>query len=142
MEAKTRHEKLCTRCGVVKPLEDFARASKRTDGRQSVCKDCGLDLRRTTQRNSDLKRKFGMSAEDYDAMLDKQDHRCMICGRHESALANTGNGIRLLAVDHNHATGTVRDLLCYACNTGLGSFRDDPNVLEAAAAYLRKWDAT
>lgn len=71
-----------------------------------------------------------LSLDDYDAMLMAQDGRCAIC-----ADPVTSEG-RALAVDHCHASGRVRGLLCDPCNLGLGKFRDDPARLRAAIAYL------
>lgn len=83
-----------------------------------------------------LKEKFGLTVADYNRMLDDQGGVCGICGRAETA-THRGN-VRRLSVDHDHATGTVRALLCNDCNTGLGKFGDDPVQLETAAAYLRR----
>lgn len=58
-----------------------------------------------------------------------QDNRCAICG--EPPPPN-----RRLAIDHNHTTGQIRDLLCTRCNAGLGMFNDDTALLERAAEYL------
>lgn len=130
MDCKTRFEKRCSRCEETKPLDAFARASKRTDGRQSVCKACGLELRRTTQRGSELKRKWNMTVAEFDAMLADQGNACAICERpHDSTPY-------LWHVDHDHASGRIRAILCSPCNTGLGHFKDDPNRLILAAMYL------
>lgn len=77
-----------------------------------------------------LRRKYGITMEQYTAMLAAQGGVCAICGG--------GDGSRRLAVDHCHATGKVRALLCASCNTSLGRLGEDPVVLERAAAYLRK----
>jgi len=53
---------------------------------------------------------------------------------HSSALGKATT----LAVDHNHDTGKVRELLCNTCNNGLGCFKDDPKLLQSAIKYLNK----
>ena len=79
-------------------------------------------------------RKFGLTAEDYERMLAAQDHRCATCGR-----ADTGRRDReRFAIDHCHTTGRIRGLLCNKCNTGIGLFCDDPDLLLKAAAYLQR----
>ncbi len=77
------------------------------------------------ERTYHLRRRYGITADDADAMLEQQGGLCAIC---ESAPAKH--------VDHDHATGTVRALLCFNCNGGLGQFKDEPDVLRAAAAYV------
>jgi hypothetical protein len=74
---------------------------------------------------------FGVTAEQYQALLDRQGNRCAICRTTEP-----GKG-ECFAVDHDHATGLIRGLLCVHCNVGLGHFRDDTDLLELAVAYLR-----
>jgi hypothetical protein len=80
----------------------------------------------------ELRRSFGITVADYNAMLEEQGGGCAICGRQDASQAK-----RRLHVDHDHATGAIRGLLCHGCNVGLGSFRDDPARLERAAEYLR-----
>ncbi len=80
-------------------------------------------------RSWNLKKKFGIGAEEYDKMLLSQNGVCKICKK--------TNSDRGLAVDHDHKTGKVRGLLCTKCNTGLGQFEDSAEMLELAAQYLR-----
>ena len=82
-----------------------------------------------TKRKNMLK-KYGVTIESYDQMLSKQNHSCNICLKHESEF-----DIRL-SVDHCHKTGRVRGLLCQACNTMLGKWKDDKEKFERAAAHL------
>jgi Recombination endonuclease VII len=77
--------------------------------------------------NADLKRLYGISAAEYDALLAKQGGVCAICRQHSK---------RRLCVDHCHLTGTVRGLLCDRCNLGLGYLKEDQASLVAALAYL------
>jgi hypothetical protein len=69
-------------------------------------------------------------------MRQAQNDLCAICGRPETVVrcGKTQN----LAVDHDHTTNQVRDLLCNNCNNMLGYFNDDPELLEKAANYLEK----
>jgi hypothetical protein len=89
------------------------------------------DAKRTNARRSFLKVKYGISLEDYDAMLARQGGVCAAC-------KNKKRRSERLCVDHCHVTGKVRGLLCRNCNFGLGLFRDDADLVEAAAAYLRR----
>jgi hypothetical protein len=85
-----------------------------------------------------LKRRYGLTVHEYDALSAAQDNRCAICGERESygkAASKIGDG-RKLCVDHCHATGAVRGLLCNHCNQGLGRFRDAPALLARALVYL------
>jgi hypothetical protein len=81
--------------------------------------------------------RYGLSEADYNALYEAQGGRCAIC---EDPVANLldheGDGRTATALDHDHTTGAVRGILCPNCNTGLGGFRDDPERLRAAMAYL------
>jgi hypothetical protein len=83
-----------------------------------------------------LKKQYRLSREEYDAMIAQQDAKCLICGRSPS-LSDATRTSRGLHVDHDHATGKVRGLLCYFCNMGLGCFRDQPDLMIAASEYVR-----
>ena len=85
----------------------------------------------TSLADKPQKRLHGLSYRQYDTML-KQQGGCAICGK----LADTDG--KQLAVDHDHATGLVRGLLCTRCNRAIGAFEDSPYLLERAADYLRK----
>ena len=89
----------------------------------------------SSSRRSHLKRKYGISLEEYNKLSEKQEHKCAICGNSEM---NTKNNV--LCIDHNHTTGKVRALLCGLCNTGLGNFLDNKILLENAIKYLDKYD--
>lgn len=80
-------------------------------------------------RGYHLENNYGLTAAAFDAMLTGQSGRCAICRTEEP-------GGRGWHVDHDHRTGNVRGLLCHGCNTGLGMFRDRPDALLAAVAYL------
>jgi Recombination endonuclease VII/HNH endonuclease len=88
-----------------------------------------------------LKRDFDMTLAEYTKMLTVQKGVCAICHQPETAVRN--GKLKHLAVDHDHAaevaTGQirVRGLLCGRCNPMIGYAQDNPDVLEAAAAYLR-----
>lgn len=86
------------------------------------------------QRLRLVKALYGLSQVWYDDMIVAQEGCCALCRRHQS------NFKKGLGVDHDHDTGRVRELLCVACNLGLGSFGDDPTRLRLAVAYLEKHD--
>lgn len=87
-------------------------------------------------RSSKFKHAYGITLDEYEAMASAQGYRCAICGERETALHKVTLEPRNLAVDHCHATGKVRALLCTRCNGGLGNFNDDPELLRKAIAYL------
>lgn len=73
---------------------------------------------------------YGITLEDYNFLLEKQNEKCKICNNE----CPTGKS---LAVDHNHETRKVRGLLCKNCNIGLGMFFDNIDFLESAVVYLK-----
>lgn len=86
----------------------------------------------TTRRAAALRRSYGMTLDEYEVMIEKQNCQCAICGAYSWDLKGHLN------VDHDHQTGKVRELLCGKCNAAVGLCNDDPNRLEKAAKYLRK----
>jgi hypothetical protein len=82
-----------------------------------------IDTRRT------ILRRYGLTPANYTRMLTAQNGKCAICGREEA---------HHLHVDHDHASGRVRSLLCRRCNNGLGQFNDSVTLLEAAIAYIER----
>lgn len=86
-------------------------------------------------RNKHLKQTFGITLADYRAMFEKQGGNCAICGTHQSFLS------RSLAVDHDHKTGKLRQLLCTNCNMILGGSKESETILQACVDYIKKHDA-
>jgi hypothetical protein len=123
--------KWCPDCDQVLPLTSFGLNAASRNGRTSYCKPChnirGKKAKELLggERTYHLRRRYGITAEEADAMLEEQGGLCAIC---KAAPA--------VHVDHDHATGGVRSLLCFNCNGGLGQFKDDPALLRAAADYV------
>jgi len=80
------------------------------------------------RHDSVLREKFGIGLHQYQAMYGEQRGACYLCGSTQE---------RNLAVDHCHASGNVRKLLCSMCNQALGLFKDNPDVLIKAAEYVQ-----
>lgn len=78
-----------------------------------------------------LKKRFGITIEQYEEMLQRQQNTCAICKQ-------PSKNARRLDIDHCHKTGQVRGLLCNDCNTGLGRFRESLTSLQNAIDYLTK----
>jgi len=87
---------------------------------------------RVKNRRFRLRSKYGLSILQVDAMMVAQDHRCAIC--------RTSFDVARPCVDHCHATGKIRAILCSPCNIGLGAFRDRPDLLDAAQLYLESFN--
>lgn len=76
--------------------------------------------------------RFRMRVAEYEALLRAQNGVCAICGNEEGVAG------RRLAVDHCHATGKIRGLLCALCNTGIGKLGDSSSALRRAVEYLER----
>ena len=137
--------KWCGCCKTVKPIADFAVNKTQSDGMQGFCRACGRDKQaewRKANRNKSTRiatdchrrKKFGIEPHEYDAMLESQDGVCAIC-KGTCGTTPSGNQ-RALALDHDHATGAIRGILCAHCNRALGLLKDSPDLLAAAHAYL------
>jgi len=94
--------------------------------------------RQKRARGNLLMTKFGMTVDEYDSILKRQGGVCAICLNPETWLYSRTGEVKRLAVDHCHTTGKVRGLLCVACNTSLGKFKDDTAILLRAVDYLNK----
>jgi hypothetical protein len=134
---------LCGRCGETKPRSAFYDQRHTTQPRRP-CKACiGHDKRaRYAATGGDrvshaqvLRQKYRLTTADYERMLERQQHACAICGEPETVLGRGGTP-RRLAVDHDHRTGTVRQLLCHRCNLVTWAVEENPALLDAVRAYL------
>ncbi len=152
-------KKLCSKCKRNLPVGCFNKATTKSS-LSSACKECynkqqGLyriqNREKTRERNKtfyrknkrkvishQLERLYGITLAEYDRMFEKQNGVCAIC--------NLPEIMRRLSIDHNHKTGTVRELLCTSCNALLGYLREDEQKLENVKRYLQrhaeKWHQT
>ena len=151
--------KKCTGCGIICPATTkyFSknRAFKYNSGLSYRCKQCDkkrrddynkkygekaaaarkvyYDLNKDRIRSQILLKHYGIDSKEYDRLLCLQGEVCAICKQPE--VCKRRGKILPLSVDHDHATGKVRGLLCTICNRGLGCFKDSPELLRSAAAY-------
>jgi hypothetical protein len=135
----------CGKCGEAKPRSAFYDLRHTTQPRRP-CKVCiSADKRaRYAQGDGDrashaqvLREKHKLTPADYDTMLERQHGACAICGKPES-MRGRGGQTRRLAVDHDHRTGAVRQLLCHRCNLVTWAVEEDPELLDAVRAYLAR----
>jgi hypothetical protein len=134
--------KACTKCKIVKDLNEFHVRSVSKDGRTSKCSLClntkALKLRTEnpeSTRGNNLKQRFDMTIEDYNVIFLKQKGKCAICRNAETNKDKKGK-VKWLSVDHNHDTGDIRGLLCSSCNTGIGLLQDSKKLMKSAIKYL------
>lgn len=156
--------KICGVCKVPKELSEFHRCDGNLDGHQHRCKVCKTkysrirylqdlenqqrigreahqkrfrenpDKVRETNRNwrkknpgHHIKMTYGLSIEQWDEMMLNQGGMCAICDSEGK-----------LCVDHDHATGKIRQLLCKKCNTSLGLIQDSVTIAQSVVEYLKK----
>lgn len=152
-------EKQCIHCDQIKPIDQFL---KRESGRRrGECNECrnvyareySRDVANRARISANGKAyaarnpaklwaqrllKYGLTPEQYDAIYDRQQGTCAVCGVHrERADGGDIGGGNVLCIDHCHDTGAVRGLLCSGCNRGIGLLGDNPERLLAAINYLR-----
>jgi len=132
--------KYCPQCQEIKSTVLFYRNSSNKQNCSAYCKVC--QNKRTTLyvnankekmsphlRRYSLKKRYGLSIEDYNTMLEKQNGVCAICKKPNSTNKH-------FAVDHCHSTKKIRGILCDNCNKGLGVYHDDTSILQNAILYL------
>jgi len=161
---RQKNMKICIKCKKLKALTEFYLIRSNKDKLQNYCKDCSNlihkihnatpeakkkrsilnkklknnSMYKAKEKASHYKRKYKMDLEQYNQMLKEQNGVCKICGKPEIHLNNWTGKVRPLSVDHCHATGKVRGLLCHTCNLGLGNFKDNSELLRKGAKYLEE----
>lgn len=136
--------KRCSKCKKTKGTSQFHTQRRWRDRIEyySMCKVCWRQYVREYRSsdkwlvhrfNRDYRGKAHITIEEYAALHRKQKGLCAICHGPPSGR------FQRLAIDHDHATGAIRGLLCSSCNMGLGYFKDAGSALRAAARYLQKF---
>lgn len=133
----TDETKPCTRCRVEQPLANYDLHGTRPGKLHPRCKSCRADEAaaryaryKERMRAGDTRRLYRDHAGVIEDLRRRQDGRCALCG--DSPKCES------LCVDHDHATGAIRALLCRTCNLGLGHMRDDADLLRRAADYIEQ----
>jgi len=134
---KPRAKKVCTSCGIEKEAAAFYLSKDAY--LSSKCRPChnkesikwmkaNPEKTKETARKVKLKKKYGISVEEYNKMLEEQEGRCFLCEKTHSR--------RMLNVDHCHTSGKIRRLLCDRCNMAMGLIKDDAALANKMAGYI------
>jgi hypothetical protein len=121
-------KKVCCKCGLPQDITEFGKDHHSGDGLRYHCNTC--DVKR--QRHNAVLRYYD-DPEQYDTIFAEQGGVCACCGQPETAKLK--GKIKLLAVDHNHKTGKIRQLLCQRCNLVIGLVNEDPDLCELLKQY-------
>ena len=108
----------CNSCGEIKSLQLFHKNRSRRNGRDSKCKECAASAK--------LQLRYGITQLEWNALADKQGNACAICQ----------DPTKPLHLDHCHTSGKNRALLCSNCNTAIGLFGEEVELLLKAVAYI------
>lgn len=127
---------LCPSCGETDISKFYL--DKKGNRTNKICKTCHKkncnerwhSMSAIEKHATRVSAKYGISADEYKQMHEKQNGKCKICNE----VPATKRGLH---VDHCHDTGKVRGLLCHGCNLGIGSMKDSIHLLEKAIEYLR-----
>lgn len=125
------HGHPCAECGKPVPPKKIG-----GEARKFCSRDCAVEANKRSYPDRARRyvlAQYGLTVEQYEAMVAEQGNRCAVCGTHDPQ-TKTGTW----HVDHCHGSLKVRGLLCTCCNIGLGQFGDDPDRLRAAAAYIER----
>jgi hypothetical protein len=125
----------CSKCNKTKSFDKFYKRSASAtpymatpEARyEKICKEC----RKQHMKDNFRAYNYGISEDQYKAMLEQQEGRCAICQELPKSIA--------LHVDHDHVTGNVRGLLCRDCNLAIGHLRDSTSILMRAIKYLENY---
>jgi hypothetical protein len=152
--------KRCNTCNIEQDQSQFYKDSSLPSGLKHKCKTCtrsyNLEIYKSTGskrkaqttawklrnpdyvKNNSLETKYGVTLETYKTMFEKQDGKCAICSKPQ----NENLKGRMLALDHNHANGQVRGLLCYKCNMAIGLLKDSKSNALKLVEYLELYEKT
>jgi hypothetical protein len=121
--------KRCAQCDAVKPVSEFHRARGQSGGYSPYCKPCRSERTRVER----FLRVYGLTPEAMEKLIADQGGRCAICRERPAE-----------HVDHDHVTGSVRGVVCFRCNVGIGHFSDRIDVMRRAIDYLERttWQRT
>ncbi|HYT44958.1 MAG TPA: endonuclease VII domain-containing protein [Methylomirabilota bacterium] len=132
--------KKCAQCGEEKPYSAFHRQK---DHYYSWCRLCCSARKKELfvphKAHGARLRRYQLTEEEYNTMLESQHGVCACCGNEETSFDKRTNAFRKLAVDHDHTTGQVRALLCTGCNTSLGALKESPERIQALLNYTLKY---
>jgi hypothetical protein len=137
LSKRTASRNTCLECNMVasRKYKNTEKAAAVYATRVKRLKESGEWARKNASRV--LKHEYGITLVEYEMLLAKQNGVCAICQQPEKTLDKKNNSLRRLAVDHCHTTSKIRGLLCFYCNTGIGKFGDNPQLIERAAEYVR-----
>ena len=147
--------KQCTKCKEFKLIDCFSTDKQKISGLKPWCKPCvntkrkehyyanheysiarskeykqnNVEKVKASNRNTKLKRAYGITQEQFLEMSSKQDNKCACCAKETK-----------LVVDHCHTNGNIRELLCNNCNTALGLLNEDNTIIQSLSNYLRKYN--
>ena len=142
--------RICKTCGKEKAHNDFPKHKGYKECIRPHCIECRREKElayhhkhkndetksykydKAKDKNKKLMSAYNITFEEYKTMIEVQDYKCCICGD----ILNTDLKKRLAPVDHCHKTGRIRGILCKDCNVGLGSFKDDIDVMNSAIQYI------
>lgn len=134
---RSRVERISSACAVCGATFLIPRTDSKKRKKLCGATECRKEYARRYAREKLMTGVYGITEDDYQRMLREQEGKCAICGTTDPRLAlPTRSKSDRFCVDHDHATGRVRGLLCSPCNTGLGHFGDNTETMAAAVRYL------